>query len=101
MVRWKRKSSGRSSPLLEAAMTFHNAGARGLWGIGVLAVGLLAGPVAPAPAAEDQATVAGKAHAILEQYCHRCHGRDGSLEGGMNYILDRDKLVARKKVLPG
>ncbi|HKB36560.1 MAG TPA: c-type cytochrome domain-containing protein, partial [Gemmataceae bacterium] len=82
-------------------MTFHDSGARGLWRVGVLAVVLLTGPARPAPAAEDQATVAGKAHAILEQYCHRCHGKDGSLEGGMNYILDRDKLVARKKVLPG
>src|SRR5262249_17258718 len=32
---------------------------------------------------------------------HRCHGRDGAIEGGFNYILDLEKLVARKKVVPG
>jgi mono/diheme cytochrome c family protein len=47
------------------------------------------------------AELAHKAQAILKANCHRCHGRDGAVEGGMNYILDRDKLIARKKVLPG
>jgi WD40 repeat protein len=52
-------------------------------------------------AADDPRTVAANARGVLERYCYRCHGRDGSLEGGMNYVLDRDKLIARKKVLPG
>lgn len=47
------------------------------------------------------AELAKKAQAILKVNCHRCHGRDGAVEGGLNYILDRDKLIARKKVLPG
>ncbi len=42
-----------------------------------------------------------KAEAILKANCHRCHGQEGAVEGGLNYILDRDKLVSRKKVLPG
>jgi WD40 repeat protein/mono/diheme cytochrome c family protein len=51
--------------------------------------------------AEDPAALAVKAHAILKANCHRCHGQDGALEGGMNYVLDRDKLIARKKIVPG
>jgi mono/diheme cytochrome c family protein len=52
--------------------------------------------------AEDQPTaLARQAEAILTANCHRCHGQDGTVEGGMNYILDRDKLLARKKILPG
>ncbi len=45
--------------------------------------------------------LAHRAQAILKANCHRCHGQEGAVEGGLNYILDRDKLVARKKVLPG
>ncbi|HTU21449.1 MAG TPA: c-type cytochrome domain-containing protein [Gemmataceae bacterium] len=52
-------------------------------------------------AGQKPAELAHKAQAILKANCHRCHGRDGAVEGGLNYILDRDKLVARKKVLPG
>ncbi len=48
-----------------------------------------------------ESDLARKAQAILKNTCHRCHGRDGSLEGGMNYVLDRDKLIARKKIVPG
>jgi WD40 repeat protein len=52
-------------------------------------------------AAEDGATLARKAETVLKANCFRCHGKDGSLEGGMNYILDREKLLARKKIIPG
>jgi tetratricopeptide (TPR) repeat protein len=55
-----------------------------------------------APAAEpDGAALARKAHDVFRTYCHRCHGRDGAVEGGMNYILDFKTLVARKKVVSG
>jgi cytochrome c553 len=54
-----------------------------------------------ASAGAEPAELARKAESILKTHCHRCHGQDGAVEGGMNYILDRDKLVARKKVLPG
>jgi WD40 repeat protein len=54
-----------------------------------------------ARAGEDNTELAQKAQAILKANCHRCHGQDGSVEGGMNFILDREKLVARKKIVPG
>jgi WD40 repeat protein len=38
---------------------------------------------------------------VFEAHCHRCHGRDGAVEGGLNYVTDLGKLVARKKVVPG
>jgi tetratricopeptide (TPR) repeat protein len=39
--------------------------------------------------------------AILQRYCHRCHGKDGTNEGGVNYVANLGQLVARKKVLAG
>ena len=44
---------------------------------------------------------AAKVRDILKTHCHRCHGDGGSVEGGMNYLLDLDRLVARKKLVPG
>jgi hypothetical protein len=57
-------------------------------------------------AADGQATdkdseLARQARQVLKTYCHRCHGQDGTVEGGMSYILDRERLVARKKIEPG
>jgi serine/threonine-protein kinase len=46
------------------------------------------------------ADLAQQAHAILEANCFRCHGKDGSKEGGMNYVLDAAQLVKRKKITP-
>jgi hypothetical protein len=54
----------------------------------------------PASPAEGGA-LARQAHDILATYCYRCHGKDGTAEGGLNYVLSRDKLVARKKLVPG
>lgn len=54
-----------------------------------------------AGAARGEEIVSVKARAILETYCHRCHGKDGNVEGGLNYVMDRDKLVARHKLIPG
>lgn len=34
-----------------------------------------------------------KVHAILKANCHRCHGEDGTSEGGFNYVLDLEKLA--------
>jgi WD40 repeat protein/mono/diheme cytochrome c family protein len=45
--------------------------------------------------------LARKARRVFEANCHRCHGQDGAVEGGMNYVTDLGKLVARKKVVPG
>ena len=39
--------------------------------------------------------------ALFQTHCYRCHGQDGANEGGLNYILDRDKLVERRKLVPG
>ena len=52
-------------------------------------------------AADDAKTLAGRAQAILKANCHHCHGQDGSVEGGMNYVIDLKALVARKKVIRG
>lgn len=38
---------------------------------------------------------------ILITNCARCHGANGSVEGGLNYVADLPKLVARRKIVPG
>ena len=45
--------------------------------------------------------LAAKANSVLQTHCYRCHGKDGSIEGGFNYVLDPTKLVDRKKIVPG
>jgi WD40 repeat protein len=57
--------------------------------------------VAPVQAEEASAVLSQKALAVLNANCHRCHGQDGAVEGGFNYVLDREKLVLRKKIVPG
>ena len=53
-------------------------------------------------AAETEKTVlAHKAQAVLKVHCYRCHGEAGAVEGGMNYIIDLERLVSRKKIIPG
>jgi WD40 repeat protein/mono/diheme cytochrome c family protein len=67
------------------------------WCAGLVLVAAL-----PAGAAEpDRGDLAKKAAGVLKANCHRCHGQDGAVEGGFNYVLDRDTLVARRKVVPG
>src|SRR4051812_12980390 len=61
---------------------------------------ILAVFASPAQAAEPNA-LAMKAQDVLKAHCYRCHGAEGNVEGGMNYIADLDRLVARKKVVPG
>jgi WD40 repeat protein len=58
---------------------------------------LLAAPVAAA----EPNPVAQKAHDVFKAHCYRCHGADGNVEGGMNFVTDLERLVARKKVVPG
>jgi tetratricopeptide (TPR) repeat protein len=65
---------------------------------------VLSGPFglpAAVRAADNEPILAQKAHDILKANCYRCHGQDGAIEGGLNYILDFKTLVARKKVIPG
>src|SRR6266851_5636145 len=52
-------------------------------------------------AAAADMTLAVKAQAILKASCSRCHGQESPAKGKFDYILDRDKLVAHKKVVPG
>ncbi|MCS7017081.1 MAG: WD40 repeat domain-containing protein [Gemmatales bacterium] len=45
--------------------------------------------------------LAKRARQVLDNYCHSCHGQDGSAEGGFNYATDLQRLVQRRKVVPG
>jgi mono/diheme cytochrome c family protein len=47
------------------------------------------------------ASLASRARAVLETHCYRCHGRGGTAKGGFGYVLDRDRLAAHVKVVPG
>ncbi len=60
-------------------------------------------PVAkvPPPAETDPPDLARQAREVLETNCYGCHGKDGAMEGGFNYVLDRSRLVVRKKIDPG
>ncbi|HEV3257913.1 MAG TPA: tetratricopeptide repeat protein [Gemmataceae bacterium] len=49
----------------------------------------------------DRLALARLATNVLKANCYRCHGQDGAIEGGMNYILDVRTLVSRRKVVPG
>lgn len=57
-----------------------------------------------APKAAD-AHLAGKlakqVRQVLDTYCHSCHGQDGAAEGGFNYATDLQRLVQRRKIVPG
>jgi tetratricopeptide (TPR) repeat protein/mono/diheme cytochrome c family protein len=52
-------------------------------------------------AGEADRDLARKAQHILKTHCYRCHGQEGAVEGGLNYVLDFKALVSRKKVIPG
>jgi WD40 repeat protein/mono/diheme cytochrome c family protein len=56
--------------------------------------------VSVAHAQPTSESLAERSEKILRQHCHSCHGLDGSIEGGMNFILDARRLVARKMVVP-
>ena len=51
--------------------------------------------------ADEKKELTAKVQAVFKTHCYRCHGQNGAIEGGVNYIADLSKLVARKKVLPG
>lgn len=56
----------------------------------------------PSARAQDEIDpLATQAKAIIQKHCHVCHGSEGSIEGGVNYILDVSSLVARRKLVPG
>jgi WD40 repeat protein/mono/diheme cytochrome c family protein len=70
------------------------------WSVPVLPLLLLL-PAAARADKEDPAALARKARAVLEANCHRCHGKDGAVEGGFNYVVDLDRLLVRHKVVAG
>ena len=74
---------------------------RSVWAACVLAFPAVAGAARPPPSAKGDGELARSALAVLKTHCYRCHGQDGAVEGGLNYVLDRDRLVARRKVVPG
>ncbi|GIW82501.1 MAG: hypothetical protein KatS3mg105_4308 [Gemmatales bacterium] len=45
--------------------------------------------------------LAKQAERVLKTHCYRCHGKEGTSKGGLDFILDRDKLVARKHIVAG
>jgi mono/diheme cytochrome c family protein len=51
--------------------------------------------------ASEPPSLAERARVVLAAHCQRCHGGAGVAKGGFGYVLDRDKLVARGKVVPG
>ncbi|MFO0801788.1 MAG: WD40 repeat domain-containing protein [Gemmataceae bacterium] len=61
---------------------------------------LLLAFVSPA-SADQKLELADQAKVVFKTHCYRCHGQNGTIEGGVNYIGDLSKLVVRKKVLPG
>jgi mono/diheme cytochrome c family protein len=58
-----------------------------------------AGAVASGP--DTKEGLATRAQAVLKANCYRCHGQNGVAKAKFGYVLDRDKLVARNKVVPG
>ena len=48
----------------------------------------------------NPAALAKKAHDILKANCYRCHGQDGAVEGGFNYVLDFKTLVDAQEGRP-
>ena len=47
-----------------------------------------------------QQALAQQARAVLKTHCYRCHGQEGTNEGGFNYVTDLKQLVSRKRVVP-
>jgi mono/diheme cytochrome c family protein len=63
---------------------------------GALAAALLF--LSPGRAADP---LAESARRILQSHCAGCHSTAAPAKGGFDYILDRDRLVARGQVMPG
>jgi hypothetical protein len=55
---------------------------------------------ARSPAEPEKEELARQVRDKLAMYCYRCHGENGAVEGGFNYLMDRDQLVAHKKIRP-
>jgi mono/diheme cytochrome c family protein len=63
---------------------------------------LLVAAVFLVPAARGaDPTPAEKAKAVLQGRCAPCHGSSADAKGGFDYVLDRERLVGRDKIVPG
>lgn len=51
--------------------------------------------------ADEKSELPQKAKAILTTKCYSCHGEAGSADGGINFMLNRDRLVKRRKLVVG
>jgi len=74
---------------------------------GAALVGALFVSTTAAYAEDGDSAIAGEARAVLEQHCSRCH-QDGVLKEGLDrpqgkfgYILDLDRVVNKRLVIPG
>jgi formylglycine-generating enzyme required for sulfatase activity len=66
----------------------------------LLACLLLCWPPAAGRADDTPAELAKKARAVLHKHCYRCHGDNGRAVAGV-YVLNRQRLIDRKKLVPG
>jgi WD40 repeat protein len=58
-------------------------------------------PAAAPPVDSASSSLSNQVQGVLHRACYRCHGKDGAVEGGINFMLDSSKLVARGKIVPG
>jgi mono/diheme cytochrome c family protein len=66
-----------------------------------LLAGWLTSFLAPVPPTYGEEDLPRRAQAILGAHCAACHGPGGSSKGGFDYLLDRDRLLARNQIVPG
>ena len=57
-------------------------------------LGLVAWSFASTPA--RGADPGAKVEAVFKTHCHRCHGADGTNEGGVNYVADLGNGTVRR-----
>ncbi|MDB4614128.1 hypothetical protein OAH18_00415 [bacterium] len=63
--------------------------------------GLILFAIAQTVVANAEESVGKKAHRVFSKHCFRCHGENGSKEGGMDYILDAARLRDSEHVVTG
>ena len=62
----------------------------------VIALGLIFALPLAARAQENLAT---QARSVLETYCYKCHGKDGSSKGQFSFVLDVKQMLAKEIVV--
>src|SRR5688572_26259863 len=67
----------------------------------ILCAAVMGGSLSGAAAEPSSEELARKARELFTAHCYRCHGKEGANEGGFNYVLDRQRLLQRRKVVPG